>query len=124
MPARNKDIPFEFIFDYLLRIDTTVKPSFGMFYIYEGPRLLLILRQRANQPEMNGIWVPTDKDGAKALKKQLPALRPFPGLGPKATTSNAIWLVLPPDHDDFERTAIAICDLLSHRDPRIGRNPK
>jgi hypothetical protein len=119
-----RDIPFDFIFDYLLPIETIVKPSFGMFYIYHGPRLLLILRDRENQPDMNGIWVPTDKPGQETLTKEYPALRPFPGLGPKKKKSDAIWLVLPPDHDDFEHSAIGICDLIVHRDPRIGRTRK
>ena len=115
------DIPFEFILDYLLPVHATVKPSFGMFYIYAGPRLLLILRERTNQPEMNGIWVPTNRNGLETLTVEFPALQPFPGLGPKEKKSDAIWLVIHPDHDDFERTAIAICDLIAHRDSRIGR---
>jgi hypothetical protein len=124
MRITHRDIPFDFIFDYLLPIDPLVKPSFGMFYVYSGPRLLLILRQRSNEPEMNGIWVATNRKGLETLPTEFTALRPFPGLGPKEKKSAAIWLVLPPDHDDFERCAIGICELIAHRDPRIGRTPK
>lgn len=120
----SRDIPFDFILDYLLPIDATVKPSFGMFYIYSGRRLLLILRERLNEPGLNGIWVPTNPAGQASLRMEYPALRPFPGLDAKKKKSNAIWLVIPPDHDDFERSAIGICQLIAHRDPRIGRLPK
>ncbi|HVS96555.1 MAG TPA: hypothetical protein VHE54_08705 [Puia sp.] len=119
-----RDMPFDFILDYLLPIDAAIKPSFGMFYVYSGPRLLLILRERANEPELNGIWVATTRKGLETLTAEFPALGLFPGHEPKRKKSDAIWLVVHPDHDDFERTAIGICDLIAHRDPRIGRTPK
>jgi hypothetical protein len=56
-------MPFDFILDYLLPIETTVKPFFGMFAIYYREKLLLILRERNNQPGMNGIWIATNGSG-------------------------------------------------------------
>jgi hypothetical protein len=58
----NREIPFDFIFDYLLPIKTITKPFFGMFAVYHGPKLLLLLRQRDNEPDMNGIWIATTPD--------------------------------------------------------------
>jgi hypothetical protein len=72
----NHDLPFDFIFDYLLPIETRVQALFGMFYIYSGQKLLLVLRERRNQPEMNGIWIAVAKGGHESLQKELPALRP------------------------------------------------
>jgi len=95
-----------------------------MFSIYLGEKLLLILRERENQPEMNGIWIATNNESLENLKKQFPALRSI--TGPKAKTSKkpgAAWLMLPAKADDFERTAISICDLIVHRDPRLGKIP-
>jgi len=116
------EIPFDFILDYLLRLETTVKPFFGMFSIYIGPKLLLILRDRQNEPGLNGIWVPTNKDSLESLKAELPALRQIYGIG--KAKSAAVWLLLPDTAADFERTAITLCDLLVRRDPRIGRLSK
>ena len=31
---KNKNLPFEFVFDYLTPLDITVKPMFGMWAIY------------------------------------------------------------------------------------------
>ncbi|HEV2479202.1 MAG TPA: hypothetical protein VGS79_06050 [Puia sp.] len=116
------EIPFDFILDYLVRIETTIKPFFGMFSIYAGQKLLLILRDRKNEPELNGIWVPTSKEGLESLQAGLPALRQIYGIG--KAKNDAVWLLLPDTAADFERTAITICDLLVHRDPRIGRLSK
>jgi len=116
------EIPFDFILDYLVRIETTIKPFFGMFSIYAGQKLLLILRDRKNEPELNGIWVPTNKDGLESLKTELPTLRQIYAIG--KAKSAAVWLLLPDTAADFERTAITLCDLLVHRDQRIGRLSK
>ncbi|HEX3935103.1 MAG TPA: hypothetical protein VHW43_10530 [Puia sp.] len=120
---QEREIPYDFILDYLLRIETTVKPFFGMFSIYNGQKLLLMLRNRKDQPELNGIWVPTDRDGLESFKTELPSLRQIYGLG-NTRKSAAIWLMVPPEAPDFERTAITLCDLIVHRDPRIGRLSK
>lgn len=117
----NREIPFDFIFDYLLPIETTVKPFFGMFAIYSGERLLLMLRERDNQPEMNGIWIATARGGHESLKKELPALRRFSGL--KEKDSGNGWQMIPATADDFEKTAIRVCELIVRRDPRIGKIP-
>jgi hypothetical protein len=118
---REREIPFDFILDYLLRIETTVKPFFGMFSIYSGLKLLLLLRDRKDEPGLNGIWVPTTRPGLESLRVELPSLRQIYALGKK---SSAAWLLLPPTAPDFERTAITLCDLIIHHDPRIGRVSK
>ncbi|HTR29605.1 MAG TPA: CocE/NonD family hydrolase [Puia sp.] len=116
----NREIPFDFILDYLLRIETEVRPFFGMFAVYSGQKLLLMLRERNNEPEMNGIWIAVGS-GHAALKAEMPGLRPYPGSdGGKKDNG---WLQIHPDLDNFEQLAIRICELIVHRDPRIGRIP-
>jgi hypothetical protein len=67
-----REPPFDFIFDYLLPIETEVQPFFGMFAVRSRGKLLLLLRDRKNEPEKNGIWIATVGDGAVSLKKELP----------------------------------------------------
>jgi len=43
-----KNMPFDFITDYLTSPAITIKPVFGMFLYFAGGRILLILRQREN----------------------------------------------------------------------------
>ncbi len=94
-----RNTPFNFIFDYLLPLDITVNPLFGMFYVYTGPRIILVLRDRKDQPEMNGIWVATNKGQQESLKKELPVLRAFSG--PKSRDSGNGWQMIPKDAPDF-----------------------
>ena len=117
----NRQIPFDFIFDYLLPIETTVKPFFGMFAIYSGEKLLLILRERDDQPELNGIWIATARGGQESLKKVLPSLRAVSG--PKTKDPETGWQMISATADDFEETAIRVCEMIVSRDPRIGKIP-
>lgn len=92
-----------------------------MFAIYSGEKLLLILRERDDQPGLNGIWVATARGGQESLKKALPALRTVSGL--KAKNPETGWQMISATADDFEETAIRVCELIVSRDPRIGKIP-
>ena len=115
-----REIPFDFILDYLLPMEMEIRPFFGMFSIYSGQKLLLMLRNRSNEPEMNGIWIAMNK-GHEELKRELPGLREYPGARPGKKDDG--WLCISPGADDFEQLAIRICELIVHRDPRIGKIP-
>jgi hypothetical protein len=119
--VKPRNTPFNFIFDYLLPLDITVKPLFGMFMIYTGQRIILVLRDRKEQPEINGIWVATNKGHQESLKKEFPVLRAFSG--PKSGDTGNGWQMIPKDAPDFESAAIRICELIVHHDPRIGKIP-
>ncbi len=114
----NREIPFDFILDYLLPIEMEIRPFFGMFSIYTGEKLLLMLRDRSNEPEMNGIWIAMNK-GHEELKREMPGLSEYPGARPGKKDDG--WLQIPPDADNFEQLAIRICELIVHHDPRIGK---
>ncbi|HTD98333.1 MAG TPA: hypothetical protein VK668_03570 [Mucilaginibacter sp.] len=109
--------PFDFVFDYL-PAGIIIKKMFGMHYVYLAKRIMLILRKRDNEPELNGIWVATDKKHHKDLKKSIPELGAFFIDGDER---HGNWLLISPDAEDFEGAAIKICELISHGDPRIGR---
>ena len=117
-----KNIPFDFVFDYLFPLEVKVKPMFGLFALYIGEKLVLMLRQRAQHPEINGVWIATSQEYHKSLKKAFPSLRSI------AASSNGIaeteWQLLPVDTDDFEKSVITACELIKQNDPRIGRIPK
>lgn len=116
----DRDPPFDFIFDYLLAIELMVKPFFGMFAIYANSKLLLLLRERNNEPEKNGIWIATVGNSVETLKKDLPGSQVLF----ERKSRKDEWLFIPADDDAFERSAISLCELIVRRDPRIGRIPK
>jgi hypothetical protein len=117
-----KNIPFDFVFDYLIQLEVTVKPMFGMFAIYVGEKIMLILRQRKNYQDTNGIWIATSKEYHKSLKKDLPSLCSI-----STYTNDAFeteWQILPADSNDFETSVIKVCEFIVHGDSRIGKIPK
>ena len=117
-----KNIPFEFVFDHLLPIEVTVKPMFGMFAVYGGEKILLILRDRKNHPGTNGVWIATGHEYYKSLKKDLPSMCSI------ATYSNdnfvTGWQMIPAEAKDFEMAVTRICEFIVRRDPRIGKIPQ
>jgi hypothetical protein len=112
-----KAVPYEFVLDYLPS-GIIVKKMFGMHYIYLAKKIMLILRKRDNEPELNGIWVATDKKHHQSLKKNIPEFDPFFIDGDER---HGNWLLIKDDAENFEEAAIKVCELISHGDHRIGR---
>lgn len=117
-----KKIPFEFVFDHLVPLDVTVKPMFGLHAIYANGKIMLVLRERNDQKDTNGVWVATNTEHHKSLQKDLPSLRPF-SIYSKAVKETE-WQLLPVDSDDFETSVIKVCELIKRGDARVGRIPK
>ncbi len=117
-----RNIPFDFVLDHLMPLDVTVKPMFGLWAIYVNEKIMLILRQRKDHPDTNGVWIATNREHHKSLKDDFPALCSISNYssGFKETE----WQVLPVESDDFESSVIAVCDLITRGDRRIGRIPK
>ncbi|MFD0749898.1 hypothetical protein ACFQZS_07080 [Mucilaginibacter calamicampi] len=113
-----KPMPFDFLLDYLPGT-VVVKPAIGMFYIYLEGKIMLIFRKVGKNPQHNGIWVATRREDHASLKAELPALTDFVFGEDEALEPN--WLQLNNDHEDFEEAAIALCELITRRDKRIGK---
>jgi hypothetical protein len=109
-------IPYEFVFDYL-PTGIIVKKMFGMHYVYWGKKIMMILRKRDNESDLNGIWLATAKKHHESLKRAIPELGSFFIDGDER---HGNWLLIPGDAEDFEEAAIKICELISHGDQRIG----
>jgi hypothetical protein len=116
-----KQMPFDFILNYLPR-NLTIQPAIGMFYIYCNKKIVLIARQTAKNKQHNGLWIATNREDHASLKAEIPALTDF--VFDEDNTIDSAWLLLSEDHDDFERAAGAVCELISNRDKRIGRVTK
>jgi hypothetical protein len=113
-----KTMPFDFLLTYLPR-NIVVQPAIGMFYIYWNKKIVLIARQTGKNPQHNGLWIATDQQYHASLKQQIPAISNFVFEEGAEIASN--WLLLSEGHDDFETAAITISELITKRDPRIGR---
>ncbi len=96
-----------------------VKPAIGMYYIYWENKILLIFRHLKKNPQHNGVWISAEKEYHLSLKAEMPAITDFVFEDEKMISHS--WLQLKDEHDDFESTAIRLCELIYHRDKRIGR---
>jgi len=110
-------IPFDFVLDHLPQ-NIIVKPMFGMHYVYLGKKIMLILRSRTNEPELNGVWLATSRQHHDSLKAEIPEL----GAAFMAGDDRAgNWLFVHPDAEDFEESVIKMSELIARGDPRVGK---
>lgn len=121
-PKPVKKIPFEFVFDYLLPLEPVTKPMFGCHALYLGEKIVLILRDRKDHPEANGVWLATSAEHHESLKQELPSMCSIYILSDGKAKTN--WQMLPSDADDFESSVIRVCEMVRHGDKRIGKVPK
>ena len=117
-PSR-KPVPHEFVLDALAASSPYTRPMFGCLAVYVKEKIVLILRDRLDEPGDNGVWLATTEEHHKSLKKEFPAMRSIGVFGHEVTG----WQVLPADADDFEQSALRACDLVLACDPRIGKVP-
>jgi hypothetical protein len=113
----NNNIPFAFVLDYLFPLNVIVKPMFGFFALYVDDKIILVLRQRKDQPGKNGVWIGTYHQHIQSLKTDMPSLRSIDAESDKVGE----WQMIPVDADDFEYCVIKACELIKNGDHRIGR---
>ncbi len=115
-----KAVPYNFVLDYLPD-SIVLKYMFGWHYIYWGKKLMIVLSKTLKRPEWDGIWIATERAHHENLFNDVPELQPF-FMDEVERESN--WLLLPADAEDFETSAIKICEMVSHGDTRVGRFTK
>jgi hypothetical protein len=113
-----KAMPFDFLLDYL-PANVTIKPAIGMYYVYFEGKIVLIFRKVSKNSQHNGLWIATKKEDHASVKAELPAITNF--VFDDGELYDSGWLQLKDSHDDFEEAAIHICEMISHRDKRIGK---
>ena len=92
---------------------------FGCTAVYVGEKIVLCLRDKPTSPMDNGVWLATFCDHHESLRRDFPKMRSIALLG-KGVTG---WQILPADAPDFEESAVRACELITQRDPRIGKVP-
>lgn len=116
-------VPFAFVLEALADLDITTRPMFGCTALYDGERCLMVLRDKGDGD--SGVWLGTTHEHHASLRAELPSLRSIDLFG----TAESKWRNIPVDSDSFEDEALAACELVLRRDPRIGviaakRRPK
>jgi hypothetical protein len=117
---RAKVAPQEFVLDALASLTPVTRPMFGCLAVYVEEKIVLMLRDRADSPQDNGVWLATTAEHHASLRREFPQMRSIRLFGRKVTH----WQVLPADGSDFEPAALRACGLIRAGDPRIGKVPK
>ncbi|WP_333818872.1 hypothetical protein [Ohtaekwangia sp.] len=115
-----KTIPFDFVLEQLFAAEPVVKPMFGCYAVYVRDKIVLILRNRDDFTDDNGVWIATAPEHHESLKPDFPSMRSVKLLGGRITA----WQNLPYDSADFEESVIKACSYILGGDQRIGKIPK
>jgi len=116
---KRKAVPHEFVLEALAAMSPWTRPMFGCIAVYVEDKIVLVLRDKAQKPADNGVWLATTKAHHASLQREFPNMRSVRVLGAKVTG----WQVLPADAPDFEQAALRACEFIIARDPRIGKVP-
>jgi hypothetical protein len=120
--ASKKPIPFNFVFEYLEPLPYTVKPFFGCHGVYVGNKIMLILRERADHTEVNGVWLATTHEHHESLRTIFPSMQSVSILN--NGEGETAWQMIPLSANDFESSVLELCQMIRRKDVRIGRVPK
>jgi hypothetical protein len=120
MQKLKKRVPFVFVLEALDVLHPVTNMMFGCTAVYVEEKIVLILRDRADSPEDNGVWLATSSEHHHSLKRDFPAMRSIKIFGPGQTG----WQVLGADAEDFEESVFKACDFIIRGDVRIGKIPK
>jgi hypothetical protein len=113
-----RHVPHAFVLDALEPAAVETQPMFGSLAVYRGDQIVMVLRDRKNDPD-NGVWLATTEEHHRSLRREFPNMRSISILEGAVTG----WQVLPADANDFEEAALHACELVLKRDPRIGKVP-
>src|SRR5579862_8566749 len=114
-----KTVPHEFVLDEIASLAPRTRSMFGCQAVHVQEKIVLILREKADSPMDNGIWLATTREHHESLRRDFPSMRSIRVLGKEVTG----WQVLPSDSPDFEQAALRACELIVAKDPRIGKIP-
>jgi len=114
-----KPIPHEFVLEAIAASSPHTRPMFGCLAVYVKDKIVLVLRDKRDESDDNGVWLATTEEHHESLRHEFPNMRSIRVFGKKVTG----WQVLPADATDFEETALRACELIAAGDPRIGKVP-
>jgi hypothetical protein len=119
-PKPRKTPPHSFVLEAISELSPVTKHMFGCLAVYVEEKIVLILRQRPEYTDDNGVWLATTEEHHESLRREFPNMRSIQLFEKKVTN----WQILPVDAPDFEESSLRACELILTRDPRIGKIPK
>lgn len=113
----NYKVPYDFVLRCLYPVRPQIKKILGCYGLYLNKKLLLLLRDRENQPEFNGIFVATQPEFFDNLQDEIHVSNMVFDIDGVPHT----WIFLSEDLADFEEKVKKTCELIKAEDERIGK---
>jgi len=113
----NYKVPFDFVLRYLYPVRPDIKKMLGCYGLFVNKKLLLLLRDRENQPEFNGIFVATKPEFFDMLQNEIHISQ----MNFDIDGATHTWIFLSEDLADFDEKVKKTCDLIKAGDERIGK---
>lgn len=113
----NYKLPYDFILKCLYPVRPKVRKMLGCYGLFINKKLLLLLRDRENQPEFNGVFIATQPQFFDALQMEIHASKMDFDLDGAPHT----WIFLSEDLPDFDEKVKKVCEMIKADDLRIGK---
>ncbi len=113
----NYNVPYNFILSFFYPIRPTIKKMLGCYGLFVNKKLVMLLRERDNQPEFNGVFVATQPEHFDTLSNDLHSSNmDFDIDGDEYT-----WIFISEDLDDFKEKVKKAAEMVKVGDQRIGK---
>lgn len=113
----NYELPYDFVLRALYPLRPKIKKMLGCYALMEDKRILMLLRERDNQPEFNGVFIATSPAYHAALQAEIHQSRMHFDLDGMADS----WIFISEDLEDFQQKVMKACEMIKQGDIRIGK---
>jgi hypothetical protein len=113
----NYKLPYNFILSLLYPARPTVRKMLGCYGLYVEGKLVMLLRDKENQPEFNGVFIATQPKFFDALSSELHSSNMEFDIDGAPHT----WIFISEDLNDFSDKLKLAAELVKKGDERIGK---
>jgi hypothetical protein len=110
-------LPYDFILRYLYPVRPKIRKMLGGYALLLEEYILLLLREKENQPEFNGVFVPTEPRYFDELSTEIH----FSNMEFDIDGAPHTWIFIREDLPDFHEVLQRACALIRAGDKRIGK---
>jgi len=103
----NYKVPYSFILSFFYPVRPAIKKMLGCYGLFVNKKLVMLLRERDNHPEFNGVFLSTELHTSNMN---------FDIDGAEFT-----WIFISEDLDDFEEKVKKAAEMVKNGDERIGK---
>src|SRR5258707_14745667 len=82
---KRKLVPHEFVLDAIAPLSPETRPMFGCLAVYFEDKIVLVLRDKRDQTEDNGVWLATTEEHHESLRREFPNMRSIQVFGKEVT---------------------------------------